>query len=106
MNSTLTDLDEAVRVLREWADTESNVKHVWLFGSRIRGNARADSDLDVAVEPVHCDDVFCEHRRIWRGQLAGRTRLTLDVWEYRPELDDRIKNALTEASRLIFERNP
>lgn len=40
---------EWVRGLREWAQVNDNVRQLWLFGSRARGDAREDSDVDLAL---------------------------------------------------------
>jgi uncharacterized protein len=39
----------AVR-LSEWASRVPSISRVWIFGSRIKGTHRHDSDLDVAIE--------------------------------------------------------
>lgn len=40
---------EWVRGLREWAQANDAVRQLWLFGSRARGDARDNSDVDVAL---------------------------------------------------------
>lgn len=35
--------------LCEWAERTTEVKELWLFGSRAKGTARPDSDVDLAV---------------------------------------------------------
>jgi predicted nucleotidyltransferase len=40
---------EWVNGLREWAQANDNVRQLWLFGSRARGEAREDSDVDLAL---------------------------------------------------------
>jgi predicted nucleotidyltransferase len=37
------------RELCEWAQKTAAVKELWLFGSRARGEARAESDVDLAL---------------------------------------------------------
>lgn len=43
------DLDRIVKIIVEWAE-ELPLKRVYIFGSRVRGDAAVDSDLDVAIE--------------------------------------------------------
>ena len=38
-----------LRGIQEWAAQNRNVSEVWLFGSRARGDAREDSDVDLAL---------------------------------------------------------
>jgi predicted nucleotidyltransferase len=45
------DLSETeLRGIREWAGETDAVQEVWLFGSRAKGSARQDSDIDLAIE--------------------------------------------------------
>jgi predicted nucleotidyltransferase len=41
--------DEWLRGLSAWADANENVRELWLFGSRARGDAREESDVDLAL---------------------------------------------------------
>jgi len=41
--------DEWLRGLRSWAEANQSVRELWLFGSRARGDAREDSDVDLAL---------------------------------------------------------
>jgi predicted nucleotidyltransferase len=40
---------EWLRGLRAWAAANESVRELWLFGSRARGDAREDSDVDLAL---------------------------------------------------------
>ena len=52
-------LTELIRVVADWADGCPGVGRVFLFGSRVRGDHRPDSDLDVAIEPsTHPSSMF------------------------------------------------
>ncbi|WP_242684171.1 nucleotidyltransferase family protein [Paraburkholderia hospita] len=39
-----------MRTLRFWAEAQPHVRRLWVFGSRLKGTQRDDSDLDVAME--------------------------------------------------------
>jgi predicted nucleotidyltransferase len=41
--------EEWLRDLRSWAAANESVRELWLFGSRARGDAREDSDVDLAL---------------------------------------------------------
>jgi predicted nucleotidyltransferase len=41
--------DESKRRLREWAAANIYVRQLWIFGSRGRGDARENSDVDIAL---------------------------------------------------------
>lgn len=40
---------EWIAGIRAWADRNENLAEVWLFGSRAKGTARPDSDVDLGV---------------------------------------------------------
>lgn len=44
------DIDTIKKVVREWAASETIIKEAYIFGSRVFGEYRKDSDLDVAVK--------------------------------------------------------
>lgn len=44
------DLDSNLRQrIVSWAASKDSIREIWLFGSRARGDARADSDIDLAI---------------------------------------------------------
>lgn len=98
------DLQHDAEVLATWAAGTPEVIRVWLFGSRIQGAQRLDSDLDVAV--AHDGDYADAGSRQekWRDALKPRARLTLDLWTYRPGIDTRLDSAIAAASLLVHQR--
>ena len=52
-------LTELAGIVADWADGCPGVGRVFLFGSRVRGDHRPDSDLDIAIEPgTHPTSMF------------------------------------------------
>jgi predicted nucleotidyltransferase len=70
--------DDWLRGLRSWAEANESVRELWLFGSRARGDAREDSDVDLALvlmPPVGKHDwalgnYFCFEIE-WKRQLEA-----------------------------------
>ena len=67
--------------IREWAAENASIHEVWLFGSRAKGNAGPDSDVDIAVVTsppyANCPD----HNWAWGNAVAlhKRWRQELEV---------------------------
>ena len=46
------DLLKLEKIVSDWAKGKDLIQSVYLYGSRIRGNYRPDSDLDIAIEVI------------------------------------------------------
>jgi predicted nucleotidyltransferase len=44
------DLVSIAAIVAQWAESQPLVIKAWIFGSRVRGTSRQDSDVDVAIE--------------------------------------------------------
>ena len=85
--------DEIARLLAEWAAGTDAVAALWLFGSRAKGTARADSDHDLAIElrPKIKDhdwafgDFICEADS-WKVQLRDIVRGDVSLVGFRDDL--------------------
>ena len=73
-----------------------------VFGSRARGCARIDSDLDVAI--TASDGNYTRFDAEWKQQLSEETGLKAAVSQYNRAGDDTIKGYCDECSILVFER--
>ncbi|HEX5319547.1 MAG TPA: nucleotidyltransferase domain-containing protein [Stellaceae bacterium] len=75
--------DPIVRRIRAGLDAlyGDRIERVVLFGSRARGDAREDSDYDVAVFLRDMTDRWCERYRLadLRHQFLGEARIFLDL---------------------------
>ncbi len=48
----IEDQKSLANVIAQWVDQRPAVEQVYIFGSHVRGDARPDSDLDLAIEFV------------------------------------------------------
>ena len=77
---TVTSDREAIGYVAEAARRTLAVRRVVLFGSRARGDARPDSDVDIAVEHDSSDAAWSDF--INRMQDDAPTLLELDIVDY------------------------
>ncbi|MCK9419819.1 MAG: nucleotidyltransferase domain-containing protein [Nitrospirae bacterium] len=103
-------MDADIEAIRTWAKSQPIVKRVWLFGSRIRGNERPDSDLDIAVEH-DClpgdSDAFTTaifEKNNWHLQLQPLVSLIIDLQSYISGMTPIVEAGLNDSSMLIYER--
>lgn len=100
---------EAV-VFRAWAEANQFVTRIWFFGSRVRGDHRPDSDLDVAVEhQAGPGDASVLATAIagpeeWLSELQPQVEVRLDLQSYLGDDTPTIREALRVSSVLVFER--
>ena len=82
------DRAEAVRLARRYADRVRRrmpVRKVVLYGSQVRGTAREDSDIDIAV--------------ITRGLDGNYLDLSAELYRLRSDIDIHIEPVLLDETR-------
>lgn len=106
-------LEELATIVRGWAAKHSRVSKVYLFGSRVKGTNREDSDLDVAIElltPKGNLGGFCDWAELadeLRASLSVVLPVALDLTQYENSQDTpTVHAALSAASLMIYSVNP
>lgn len=71
-------LFEVLVKFRGWAEEKANIRRFWIYGSRLRGTQRDDSDLDVAIEIDTIESMderidFGATRTLWKKELESLT---------------------------------
>lgn len=92
--------------LAAWGAAQPNVRRAVVFGSRAKGTARPDSDLDLAVDlmPSLSSPLadLIAHRGTWRDELTRLLGVTVkDIYL----ADDPVaKAAIADHGVVVFER--
>jgi len=74
------DSDPALAYVAHWARRSLVVRRVLLFGSRARGDARPDSDFDIAVDHGSDERAFADFAN--RMQESAPTLCDLDLVDF------------------------
>ncbi len=83
------EIERTVPIIQEWAKTIRIPNKIYLYGSRINGEPREDSDLDVGIELVGIDDseLMMRHAVVdqpaWQNQLNALLPFDIDLELYR-----------------------
>ncbi len=100
------ELTTAVAEIKAWAGFEALIAVVVIFGSRLRGTNRPDSDLDVAVSLAasECDWIlyWTDNKRRWQRDLSARVGLTVDLDLAHPRLAPELWRYLQEGHALAY----
>lgn len=101
-------------IISEWAVEKPLVKRVWIFGSRVRGNHREDSDLDVAIEinsaAIRGEDysggfaTYAFESKSWCNELNDLIGLDVDLQFYKEGETKTIQIALDFSSVVVYEK--
>lgn len=104
------NIEAMATAVAKWAGTEPLIRKAYLFGSRVRGDHRSDSDLDVAVEIVILEgdsDPFTtwvfEKQRL-KISITGIVPVPIDLDWYGGEIETpRMHQAIRESSVVVYE---
>lgn len=77
----------------DWAGSREEIRRVWLYGSRARGDHRDDSDMDLAIEfEIDDPDEAMAKWIFWKKEFFRYPTLIvgpkLHLQPYHPDWDD------------------
>jgi predicted nucleotidyltransferase len=98
------ELTEFVRILAEWASASPGAR-IYVFGSRVRGEHRPDSDLDVYVEfeGITRDELawWLDHQRDNFQEIQSKLPCKLSLLDP----SDPLRQKITRAPVAYRDRN-
>jgi predicted nucleotidyltransferase len=108
------EMSQIAKAISTWAEGKPLVKHVYIFGSRVRGDHRHDSDIDVAVELDPdafrgIDDsnglaTWMFETKGWKDELEQFIPLKVQLERFHPEQTPTIGKGLAQTSQLVYEK--
>lgn len=100
-------LEEAKKLLRKWASENKLVRKVYVYGSQVKGDFKASSDLDVAIEidPEEGDTnafttFICEKNKCIQ-ELKSLLKYKVDLKWYNKNNQSSITKAAVETSGIL-----
>jgi predicted nucleotidyltransferase len=112
-SSQMTDppIDQLALSVEAWASRHPEIERLWLFGSRVQGSSRPDSDLDVAVELTEAAIAAHSIGRTawmllsadWARDLHQRLGVKIHLCQFR-EGFIRVRSAVWDHGRLVYLR--
>lgn len=108
-------LENIIKSIEGWAKQNPLVGKVWIFGSRVRHDARLDSDVDIAIEidlsaAKGSDEsggfaTWSFECQSWINEIQARLPFKVDVQQFLGARTPTIKNALNRSSVLAYKKN-
>jgi hypothetical protein len=111
-------IEEISAAVASWAPGESLVRRVYLFGSRAKGTARPDSDIDLAIlhnidpaVPGTCDPdqehwfTWWDHKERWTGALQARLEGRADVQQIDRESRKVVVPSLKDCRICLYRKS-
>lgn len=108
------EAEEIAKLLAQWARRHPLVMRVHIFGSRVRGDHRPDSDIDIAVEldPTQFQGsdesggraTWMFEKAAWKEELQALIPHKVQLERYHENQTPTVGRGLTQSSRLIYEK--
>jgi predicted nucleotidyltransferase len=104
------DLASITTIVMQWAASQPLVVKAWIFGSRVRGTSRSDSDVDIAIEvralPGDTEPLatFMYEADSLEQSIQARLPLVVDLQWYGGPVETPIIHAgLQQSSVLVYD---
>ncbi len=96
-------LHQVIEKLGRWAETKEQIRELWIYGSRAKGTARTDSDLDIAyqISPLSTEE---EKMEFWENVLPKWKQETqeLSPWPIHLETKIIVNKSVCESGKKIY----
>ena len=97
------DLDQRHRyVIVWWAQRNQKIREIWLFGSRARGTAKPDSDIDLAITLTSHPNwlpIYLAFADKWQNEIATLTNSKVSLQPFLRLPDEARQEAILLWSR-------
>jgi predicted nucleotidyltransferase len=94
--------EQQVRYIQEWAERAGVVETVRLYGSRAKGIARSDSDVNLALTVGTSQ--YVRFLNEWQKELSDALILKVMLKQYNSPADDTVRRYCDEFSVVLFPR--
>jgi len=104
------DLEPIKQILIKWAQSNSYINKVYIYGSRARSDYRDDSDLDIALEIIpsendsHPHAVFAFDSKEWVAELQPKIPYQLHLKGSYGEESPDVTSGIKKSSILVYEK--
>ena len=104
------EITEVTTVVSEWASQNPLVRKVSLYGSRVKGCYKSDSDLDIAVE---IDKGLGDENKLatwitdgdkWKAELQTLLPYRVHLEWYDEEETERVRRAVESSGILVYSK--
>ena len=106
LNKDLSDLTDRIAC---WASKERWIAAVYMFGSRVKGTAHEDSDLDIAVRLNLSDEGealgwFMGEEKRWEQELNSLVPYKVHLELYHAVATNNVVSYVSDHGIMIWER--
>lgn len=99
---------EMVSRLIQWARLHPTIARIWAIGSRAKGTAAPDADLDLALEfDVSVDNELAElidYRAAWKRELTNLLTVRVKDIQLANDPEDATYGAVPDHGVLLYEQ--